>query len=80
MLDSHASALGSRLASHRDVNALDPTGADVVDRTELAREAANTVKRVLTVPDVEPDWADRPDMSRLRRYLEAKTVWHPLGV
>lgn len=80
ILTGHASELGSWLASHGDVNALDPTGADVADRTELAREAANTVKRVLTVPDVEPDWTDRPDMSRLRRYLEAKTVWHPLGV
>ncbi|MGH9061813.1 MAG: aldehyde dehydrogenase family protein, partial [Acidimicrobiales bacterium] len=47
---------------------------------KLAQEAAGTVKRVLTVPDAEPDWTTRPDLSRLRRYLEAKTVWHPLGV
>jgi acyl-CoA reductase-like NAD-dependent aldehyde dehydrogenase len=80
ILTGRASELGSWLASHGDVNALDPTGADIADRTELAREAANTVKRVLTVPDAEPDWTTRPDMSRLRRYLEAKTVWHPLGV
>jgi acyl-CoA reductase-like NAD-dependent aldehyde dehydrogenase len=80
ILTGHASELGSWLASHGDVNALDPTGADVDTRTELAREAADTVKRVLTVPDTEPDWTARPDMSRLRRYLEAKTVWHPLGV
>ena len=80
ILTGRASELGSWLASHGDVNALDPTGAEVADRTELARAAANTVKRVLTVPDAEPDWTIRPDMSRLRRYLEAKTVWHPLGV
>jgi acyl-CoA reductase-like NAD-dependent aldehyde dehydrogenase len=80
ILTGRADELGSWLASHGDVNALDPTGAEVADRTELAREAANTVKRVLTVPDAEPDWTGRPDMSRLRRYLEAKTVWHPLGV
>jgi acyl-CoA reductase-like NAD-dependent aldehyde dehydrogenase len=80
ILTGRADELGSWLASHGDVNALDPTGAEVADRTELAREAANIVKRVLTVPDVEPDWTGRPDMSRLRRYLEAKTVWHPLGV
>ena len=80
ILTGHASELGTWLASHGDVNALDPTGADVEARTELARAAADTVKRVLTVPETEPDWTARPDMSRLRRYLEAKTVWHPLGV
>ncbi|MFJ1761952.1 aldehyde dehydrogenase family protein [Amycolatopsis sp. NPDC088138] len=80
ILTGHASELGSWLASHGDVNALDPTGALPADRPELAREAANTVKRVLTVPDTEPDWTVAPDLSRLRRYLEAKTVWHPLGV
>ena len=80
ILTGRASELGSWLASHGDVNALDPTGALPSDRPELAREAANTVKRVLTVPEAEPDWTAAPDLSRLRRYLEAKTVWHPLGV
>ncbi|WP_328445211.1 aldehyde dehydrogenase family protein [Amycolatopsis sp. NBC_00438] len=80
ILTGQASELGSWLASHGDVNALDPTGAAASDRPGLAREAANTVKRVLTVPDAEPDWTVAPDLSRLRRYLEAKTVWHPLGV
>jgi hypothetical protein len=80
ILTGRASELGSWLASHGDVNALDPTGAAPEDRPGLAREAANTVKRVLTVPAAEPDWTAAPDLTRLRRYLEAKTVWHPLGV
>ncbi|MGY6656183.1 aldehyde dehydrogenase family protein [Amycolatopsis sp. TRM77291] len=80
ILTGRASELGSWLASHGDVNALDPTGADPSARADLAREAAGTVKRVLTVPDAEPDWTADADISRLRRYLEAKTVWHPLGV
>jgi acyl-CoA reductase-like NAD-dependent aldehyde dehydrogenase len=80
ILTGRAAELGPWLASHGDVNALDPTGASVSDRVTLAQEAAGTVKRVLTVPDAEPDWTTRPDLSRLRRYLEAKTVWHPLGV
>jgi acyl-CoA reductase-like NAD-dependent aldehyde dehydrogenase len=80
ILTGRASELGSWLASHGDVNALDPTGAAAEDRPGLAREAANTVKRVLTVPEAEPDWTAAPDLARLRRYLEAKTVWHPLGV
>ncbi|UUV35339.1 aldehyde dehydrogenase family protein [Amycolatopsis roodepoortensis] len=80
LLTGRASELGSWLASHGDVNALDPTGADPSARADLAREAAGTVKRVLTVPDTEPDWTADADIARLRRYLEAKTVWHPLGV
>ncbi|HET6288244.1 MAG TPA: aldehyde dehydrogenase family protein [Amycolatopsis sp.] len=80
ILTGRASELGSWLASHGDVNALDPTGAEPAARADLARDAAGTVKRVLTVPDVEPDWTADADIARLRRYLEAKTVWHPLGV
>ena len=80
ILTGQAAELGPWLASHGDVNALDPTGASPADRVKLAQEAAGTVKRVLTVPDPEPDWTARPDLSRLRRYLETKTVWHPIGV
>jgi acyl-CoA reductase-like NAD-dependent aldehyde dehydrogenase len=80
VLTGRAAELGPWLASHGDVNALDPAGASPEDRVKLARDAAGTVKRVLTVPDDEPDWTVAPDLSRLRRYLEAKTVWHPHGV
>ncbi|PFG47461.1 aldehyde dehydrogenase family protein [Amycolatopsis sulphurea] len=80
ILTGRAAELGPWLASHGDVNALDPTGATPDERIHLAREAAGTVKRVLTVPDAEPDWTAEPDLSRIRRYVEAKTVWHPMGV
>jgi acyl-CoA reductase-like NAD-dependent aldehyde dehydrogenase len=80
VLTGRAAELGPWLAAHGDVNAVDPTGAEVEARVELAREAAGTVKRVLRVPDEEPDWTAQPDIARLRRYLEAKTVWHPMGV
>ncbi|HVV14129.1 aldehyde dehydrogenase family protein [Amycolatopsis sp.] len=78
ILTGSADELGPWLASHGDVNALDPTGAS--DRAALAREAAGTVKRVLSVPTDEPDWTQRPDISRLRKFLETKTVWHTMGV
>ncbi|WP_414935775.1 aldehyde dehydrogenase family protein [Amycolatopsis sp. cmx-11-51] len=80
ILTGRASELGPWLASHADVNALDPTGAEPSARADLARDAAGTVKRVLSVSDAEPDWTADADIARLRRYLEAKTVWHPLGV
>ncbi|MGH3519244.1 MAG: aldehyde dehydrogenase family protein [Haloechinothrix sp.] len=80
MLTGRAAELGPWLAAHADVNALDLTGADPEQRAELAHTAAGTVKRVLRVPDREPDWAATPDITRLRTYTEQKTVWHPMGV
>jgi len=67
------------LASHADVNALDLTGAPESLRVDLERSAAGTVKRVLR-NKVGEDFGREPDMSRLRAYLETKTVWHPMGV
>ncbi|MFS8104857.1 aldehyde dehydrogenase family protein [Lentzea alba] len=67
------------LASHGDVNALDLTGAPESLRADLERSAAGTVKRVLRNKASE-DFTREPDMSRLRAYLETKTVWHPMGV
>jgi acyl-CoA reductase-like NAD-dependent aldehyde dehydrogenase len=68
------------LASHGDVNALDLTGAPESTRAQLEGSAAETVKRVLRAKTTEPDWTAQPDISRLRAFLETKTVWHPIGV
>ena len=76
------------LAGHRDVNAIDLTGvagAEGVDWAALEREAAGNLKRVLRpeVVDgspVEPDWSISPGLTRLRAFLETKTVWHPKGL
>lgn len=75
------------LADHRDVNAIDLTGAagaDGVDWGELERTAAENVKRVLRpagegTDAVEPDFAPTPGLDRLEAFLETKTVWHPKG-
>ncbi|MGW0485442.1 aldehyde dehydrogenase family protein [Nonomuraea sp. NPDC003214] len=67
------------LAAHMDVNGLDLTG---VAEPELAlrceQEAAANLKRVLR-PRAE-DWRGDPGLGRMTRFLETKTVWHPLGV
>jgi hypothetical protein len=47
-------------------------------RADLERSAAGTVKRVLR-NKVSEDFAQVPDLSRIRAYLETKTVWHPTG-
>jgi acyl-CoA reductase-like NAD-dependent aldehyde dehydrogenase len=67
------------LASHADVNALDLSG--IIDEglaADLEREAAGSVKRVRGArPDA--DWFATPTTSRMRAFVEIKTVWHPMG-
>ncbi len=75
------------LATHRDVNAIDLTGAAGVPGLEwgdLERAAADNVKRVRRpagsgVQAVEPDFSPGPDLSRMQTLTETKTVWHPKG-
>jgi acyl-CoA reductase-like NAD-dependent aldehyde dehydrogenase len=69
------------LASHMDVNAIDLTGlaGDPETARNLEIEAAENLKRVLRAPATEPDWTAEPGLDRLTRFLETKTVWHPVG-
>jgi acyl-CoA reductase-like NAD-dependent aldehyde dehydrogenase len=79
ILTGRTAELAPWLASHADVNAIDLTGAPETMRVDLERSAAGTVKRVLAAPASEPNWTRPPDISRLRTFLETKTVWHPMG-
>lgn len=67
------------LASHLDVDGIDLTG---VPNTKLAAElesaAAVNLKRFTRPAD--EDWTERPNLRRLSRFIETKTVWHPIGV
>jgi acyl-CoA reductase-like NAD-dependent aldehyde dehydrogenase len=79
LLTGRAAEVAPWLASHMDVNAIDVAGVDDVDlRRELEIAAADNVKRVRR-PDTD-DWTADPGLSRLRSFLETKTVWHPIGV
>jgi acyl-CoA reductase-like NAD-dependent aldehyde dehydrogenase len=73
------------LASHMDVNAIDLVGlagdaVPSVQATALEQAAAENLKRVLRAPATEPDWTPEPDLTRMTKFLETKTVWHPIGV
>ena len=60
------------LAGHMDVNAIDLTGANGA-APELERLAADNVKRVVHgTPDEQSPWT-------ISKFLELKTVWHPVG-
>jgi acyl-CoA reductase-like NAD-dependent aldehyde dehydrogenase len=61
------------LAGHMDVNAIDLTGANG-DTADLQRLAAENVKRVVrSSADAQSPW-------EIERFLEIKTVWHPIGL
>jgi acyl-CoA reductase-like NAD-dependent aldehyde dehydrogenase len=79
LLTGYVAELAPWLASHRDVDAIDVTGAEGADRAGLQRLAADTVKRVYaSAPDT--DWAADPGMARMTAFVETKTIWHPIGL
>jgi acyl-CoA reductase-like NAD-dependent aldehyde dehydrogenase len=82
LLTGRTTELAPWLAAHRDVNAIDLTGAPADQAADLERAAAENVKRVLhrTSTGDEPDWSAEPGTRRLTAFLETKTVWHPMGV
>jgi acyl-CoA reductase-like NAD-dependent aldehyde dehydrogenase len=80
LLTGATAELAPWLAAHRDVNAIDLTGADPGQAVELEQAAAENVKRVLPAPAGEPDWTADPGIRRLSAFLETKTVWHPVGI
>ncbi|MFN2560063.1 MAG: aldehyde dehydrogenase family protein [Jatrophihabitans sp.] len=78
LLTGFTAELAPWLASHRDVNAIDLTGAASGLRADLQAAAADNVKRVFVPRD--EDWAAAPGLARLNAFVETKTVWHPIGV
>jgi acyl-CoA reductase-like NAD-dependent aldehyde dehydrogenase len=78
LLTGFTAELAPWLAAHRDVNAIDLTGAEPAARGALAEAAADNVKRVF-VPRTD-DWTADPGTTRLGAFVETKTVWHPIGV
>ncbi len=74
------------LAGHMDVNALDIWGVPREMREQIEITAMESVKRVSRPPrggEERFDWLDdrvaqRPEW--IARFLEMKTVWHPIGI
>lgn len=78
LLTGHRAELAPWLASHLDVNALDLAGAAADLTVECERAAAENLKRVLR--PAESDWTADPGLTRMKAFLETKTVWHPIGL
>ena len=77
LLTGRTAELAPWLAAHRDVNAIDLTGAAASERAALEVAAADNVKRVF-IPR-STGWADDPGTTRIGAFVETKTVWHPIG-
>jgi acyl-CoA reductase-like NAD-dependent aldehyde dehydrogenase len=82
ILTGDATTIGPWLASHMDVNAIDLVGmaGRAEEATALEVAAADNLKRVVRAPAAEPDWSAEPELAAMTRFLETKTVWHPIGV
>lgn len=79
LLTGDRDELVPRLASHRDLNAIDLAGFAGADTTEAEQAAADSMTRVRRPGPVDEDWFAEPDPRRMLAFTEAKTVWHPIG-
>ena len=77
VLTGHEEELAPVLAAHRDVDAIDLTGAPAEQVADLEMAAADNVKRVRRPAD--ENFTAEPGTGRLLGFTETKTVWHPMG-
>ena len=84
VITGRATEIAPHLAKHREVIALDAWSTDAALRQVLEREGSDNVKRVKThAPLSAAAWADErkgQGIGWIERFLETKTVWHPVGI
>jgi hypothetical protein len=84
VLTGHKKEIAPHLAKHREVIAIDAWSTDAELRASLERDGADNVKRVKTHEPLGMEgWLDDragQGIGWIERFLETKTVWHPVGV
>ncbi len=84
VLTGHVKELSSHFAKHREVIGLDAWIVDADLRKAVESDGADNVKRVKTHVPMDPEnWVDErkaQGLGWIERFLETKTVWHPVGV
>jgi acyl-CoA reductase-like NAD-dependent aldehyde dehydrogenase len=84
LLTGSRAELLPHLVAHMDVNALDYPDGDPEAARALVRDGAVNVKRVRADLRLgEDDWLDDAKSQSpywIERFVEMKTVWHPIGV
>jgi acyl-CoA reductase-like NAD-dependent aldehyde dehydrogenase len=71
ILTGKSSELAPWFASHMDIDGLDISGVPTKLRGELRTAGAENLKRISSFSAASPD--------RILAFMEAKTVWHPIG-
>jgi acyl-CoA reductase-like NAD-dependent aldehyde dehydrogenase len=79
LISGRKEELVPHLARHMDVNALSLTGLDPKLAVEARKDAAVNVKRTpqVDVPDYYAPAAQ--GLDQIRKFVEIKTTWHPVG-
>lgn len=84
VLTGYAKELAQHMAKHREVIGIDAWIVDADLRKVVETEGADNVKRVKThVPMDAEAWLDErkaQGLGWIERFLETKTVWHPVGL
>ncbi len=84
ILTGHAKELASHFAKHREIGGMDAWIVDADLRKAVESDGADNVKRVKTRVPMDPEgWADEraaQGLGWIERFLETKTVWHPVGL
>jgi len=84
VLTGSAKEIAPTLAKHREVIGMDVWTTDSELAASLEKEGADNVKRVKTHRDLsESAWLDErvgQGLGFIERYLETKTIWHPVGL
>ncbi len=82
VLSGHPSEIAPVMARHREVIGLDAWGIDKKLALELEQLGTDSVKRV-KVHTPPSNWYDDrvgQGLGYIERFLETKTVWHPVGI
>ena len=82
LLTSKRNELLEHFANHRDINGVAAAGCSAKQRTVLELGAADNLKRVRLSTLKKNEWYDvklTHSPYRIERFVEMKTVWHPIG-
>jgi hypothetical protein len=60
------------MASHMDIDAMDISGLPTKQHADIKVAGAENLKRIYSFKSVDP--------GRIIAFMEAKTVWHPIGL
>ena len=77
ILSGQQSELAPWFASHMDIDGLDISGLPEADGAAVKEAGVENLKRISAFPNSENQAVAEP--GRILAFMEAKTIWHPIG-